>query len=147
MREEYFPSFLFHQFRCLDRINNESHSFCCAGTPTGSVKVSTTSSSSGKTENVLPAYCNPPNPCPIGYTGNDLVNKSVLISFNNTNNRIVGQRRTDAWRNSRTRPRSVANTRRHRIACATPNTWQVGITHCQQVYFITDWLIGVFFFM
>ena len=21
-------------------------------------------------DNVLPAYCNPPNPCPIGYTGN-----------------------------------------------------------------------------
>ena len=29
----------------------------------------TTPSSPGKTENVLPAYCNPPNPCPIGYTG------------------------------------------------------------------------------
>lgn len=22
-----------------------------------------------KTDKVLPAYCNPPNPCPIGYTG------------------------------------------------------------------------------
>ena len=22
-----------------------------------------------KTDAVLPAYCNPPNPCPIGYTG------------------------------------------------------------------------------
>lgn len=23
-----------------------------------------------KTDAVLPAYCNPPNPCPLGYTGN-----------------------------------------------------------------------------
>lgn len=22
-----------------------------------------------KTESTLPAYCNPPNPCPVGYTG------------------------------------------------------------------------------
>lgn len=22
-----------------------------------------------KSDSVLPAYCNPPNPCPIGYTG------------------------------------------------------------------------------
>ena len=25
--------------------------------------------SGDKSDNVLPAYCNPPNPCPIGYTG------------------------------------------------------------------------------
>ena len=25
-----------------------------------------------KTEGVLPAYCNPPNPCPMGYTGETL---------------------------------------------------------------------------
>ncbi|XP_046464643.1 uncharacterized protein LOC124210550 isoform X2 [Daphnia pulex] len=51
-----------------------------SGTPTGSVKVSTPSSSSGKTENVLPAYCNPPNPCPIGYTAED----GCLEEFENT---------------------------------------------------------------
>nr|CAG4644295.1 EOG090X0DEG [Lepidurus arcticus] len=34
-----------------------------------------------KTENVLPAYCNPPNPCPLGYTrGND----GCLEEFENT---------------------------------------------------------------
>ena len=27
-----------------------------------------------KTDGVLPAYCNPPNPCPIGYTGELLTN-------------------------------------------------------------------------
>lgn len=25
-----------------------------------------------KTDAILPAYCNPPNPCPIGYTGNTI---------------------------------------------------------------------------
>nr|CAG4642034.1 EOG090X0DEG [Eurycercus lamellatus] len=38
------------------------------------------SGSSSKTENVLPAYCNPPNPCPIGYTGDD----GCLEEFENT---------------------------------------------------------------
>nr|CAG4650476.1 EOG090X0DEG [Sida crystallina] len=33
-----------------------------------------------KPENVLPAYCNPPNPCPIGYTGED----GCLEEFENT---------------------------------------------------------------
>ncbi|KAI9550304.1 hypothetical protein GHT06_018312 [Daphnia sinensis] len=57
-----------------------------AGTPTGSLKISETgsttsgSSSSGKSENVLPAYCNPPNPCPIGYTAED----GCLEEFENT---------------------------------------------------------------
>ena len=27
-----------------------------------------------KTDAVLPAYCNPPNPCPIGYTGQLRIN-------------------------------------------------------------------------
>ena len=35
-------------------------------------------SSSASNENVLPAYCNPPNPCPIGYTGPSL--RLFLIS-------------------------------------------------------------------
>nr|CAG4637343.1 EOG090X0DEG [Ceriodaphnia reticulata] len=38
------------------------------------------SGSSGNTENVLPAYCNPPNPCPIGYTAED----GCLEEFENT---------------------------------------------------------------
>nr|CAG4639516.1 EOG090X0DEG [Daphnia magna] len=56
------------------------------GAPTGSLKISETasttsgSSSSGKSENVLPAYCNPPNPCPIGYTAED----GCLEEFENT---------------------------------------------------------------
>nr|CAG4638730.1 EOG090X0DEG [Cyclestheria hislopi] len=33
-----------------------------------------------KTENVLPAYCNPPNPCPIGYSAED----GCLEEFENT---------------------------------------------------------------
>jgi len=32
------------------------------------------------TENVLPAYCNPPNPCPVGYTAED----GCLEEFENT---------------------------------------------------------------
>nr|CAG4646566.1 EOG090X0DEG [Macrothrix elegans] len=42
--------------------------------------VSSSSSSNSKTENVLPAYCNPPNPCPIGYTAED----GCLEEFENT---------------------------------------------------------------
>nr|CAG4643495.1 EOG090X0DEG [Ilyocryptus agilis] len=38
-------------------------------------------SSSGKNENVLPAYCNPPNPCPIGYTAAE---DGCLEEFENT---------------------------------------------------------------
>nr|CAG4647394.1 EOG090X0DEG [Megafenestra aurita] len=44
------------------------------------LSTSSSSSSSGKTENVLPAYCNPPNPCPIGYTAED----GCLEEFENT---------------------------------------------------------------
>lgn len=33
-----------------------------------------------KTEGVLPAYCNPPNPCPIGYSASD----SCMETFQNT---------------------------------------------------------------
>ncbi|MFH4983478.1 hypothetical protein AB6A40_010187 [Gnathostoma spinigerum] len=33
-----------------------------------------------KSDNVLPAYCNPPNPCPIGYTADD----GCLEEFDNT---------------------------------------------------------------
>ncbi|KAK2581883.1 hypothetical protein KPH14_002344 [Odynerus spinipes] len=33
-----------------------------------------------KTENVLPAYCTPPNPCPIGYTSEN----NCLVDFENT---------------------------------------------------------------
>ena len=77
--DEIETFFLFDHYLVFVIIsNNEGRfhffSWCSArtaGTPTGSVKVSeaATTSSSGKTENVLPAYCNPPNPCPIGYTG------------------------------------------------------------------------------
>nr|CAG4645109.1 EOG090X0DEG [Leptodora kindtii] len=35
---------------------------------------------SEKSDNVLPAYCNPPNPCPIGYTSDD----GCLEEFENT---------------------------------------------------------------
>lgn len=31
-----------------------------------------------KTENSLPAYCTPPNPCPIGYTGKPLSSSSSI---------------------------------------------------------------------
>lgn len=42
-----------------------------------------------KTDKVLPAYCNPPNPCPIGYTAND----NCVEKFENTldNNRRLLQ--------------------------------------------------------
>lgn len=33
-----------------------------------------------KSDSVLPAYCNPPNPCPVGYTGDD----GCLDEFSNT---------------------------------------------------------------
>jgi hypothetical protein len=33
--------------------------------------------SGDKPDNVLPAYCNPPNPCPIGYTGESTVPRSA----------------------------------------------------------------------
>ncbi|KAA0189439.1 hypothetical protein HAZT_HAZT009969 [Hyalella azteca] len=33
-----------------------------------------------KTDGVLPAYCNPPNPCPLGYTASD----GCLEEFQNT---------------------------------------------------------------
>nr|CAG4649676.1 EOG090X0DEG [Scapholeberis mucronata] len=56
---------------------NKFSSFCI--TVSESLKT-TTPSSSGKTENVLPAYCNPPNPCPIGYTADD----GCLEEFENT---------------------------------------------------------------
>lgn len=50
-----------------------------AGKPT--MKPTTKPKISGdKSDNVLPAYCNPPNPCPIGYTGED----GCLEEFENT---------------------------------------------------------------
>lgn len=30
-----------------------------------------------KSDSVLPAYCNPPNPCPVGYSGNN-IEKNVI---------------------------------------------------------------------
>jgi len=39
-----------------------------------------TTAKTSTTENVLPAYCNPPNPCPVGYTADD----GCLEEFENT---------------------------------------------------------------
>lgn len=33
-----------------------------------------------KTDSIIPSYCNPPNPCPLGYTGED----GCLEEFKNT---------------------------------------------------------------
>ncbi|XP_071533256.1 uncharacterized protein 7B2 isoform X2 [Panulirus ornatus] len=48
---------------------------------TSGLKSSSSSSSSGSgSDGVLPAYCNPPNPCPLGYTGEN----GCLEEFENT---------------------------------------------------------------
>nr|XP_033323598.1 neuroendocrine protein 7B2 [Megalopta genalis] len=57
------------------RLNNKE--------PDGRQKIkpgSTKSIKDEKTENTLPAYCTPPNPCPIGYTGEN----NCIVNFVNT---------------------------------------------------------------
>ncbi|XP_045110543.1 uncharacterized protein LOC123504235 isoform X1 [Portunus trituberculatus] len=50
-----------------------------SGSSSGSTS-STSSGSSSSSDGVLPAYCNPPNPCPLGYTASD----GCLEDFENT---------------------------------------------------------------
>ncbi|KAG8239387.1 hypothetical protein J437_LFUL015661, partial [Ladona fulva] len=48
------------------------HQFMSGGSVEGKQRITATNSGGrhdSKTDAVLPAYCNPPNPCPIGYTG------------------------------------------------------------------------------
>lgn len=47
---------------------------------TSSSSTSSSSSGSSSSDGVLPAYCNPPNPCPLGYTAED----GCLEEFENT---------------------------------------------------------------
>lgn len=70
-----------------------------------------------KSDSVLPAYCNPPNPCPIGYTGEslDMLHLFALLT------RHVSQLRMAAWMSLQTRPDLARTTRPHRSACATLN--------------------------
>lgn len=43
-----------------------------SGSSSSSSSGSSSGSSSSSSDGVLPAYCNPPNPCPLGYTGMSL---------------------------------------------------------------------------
>jgi hypothetical protein len=65
-----------------------------------------------KSDSTLPAYCNPPNPCPKGYTGRlkSVWPLNVLSTF---------QKPMGAKNNLITQPNLANLIKRHKIVCAT----------------------------
>ncbi|XP_043488768.1 uncharacterized protein LOC122515458 [Polistes fuscatus] len=59
---------------------NDRHRIQATGGIKGGIKGGMKSGKNEKTENALPAYCTPPNPCPIGYTSEN----NCLTEFENT---------------------------------------------------------------
>lgn len=80
-----------------------------------------------KTDAALPAYCTPPNPCPVGYTGRG----TTFLPGNplpcqqqplDGSCRFPLQRTTVAWTSSRTPRLSPGSSRARRTVCATRST-------------------------